>query len=562
MKKEKILLGLLPFWSPLIPPLGIACLKSFMQPFGYRVRCIDANTEFSLRKTYNSYFEQLEKFVPEDKKGNFYNIGSDVLQKHMMAYINRQEEQAYQKLVKILIAQTFYIQIKDSQVMELNSQIAAFFGRLEEYWLSLIDLEKPDILGLSVYSGTLPASLFVFKITREKYPAVKTVMGGGIFTEDLVPGSPNLDQILEKIPYIDYFIIGEGELLFLKLLRGEIPETSRVLTLKKFGGDILDLASVSIPDFSDFNIINYPNLAAYTSRGCPFQCNFCAETVNWGKYRKKRGVQIHSELVQLYKKYGFQLFLMCDSLLNPIITELSEAFIDSELSLYWDGYLRADEAVCQDENTLLWRRGGFYRARLGVESGSPRILESMGKKITVEQIKRAVRSLAGAGIKTTTYWVIGYPGETEEDFCMTLKLIEELKDEIYEADCNPFIFNFTGQVASDRWIEKYNRVSLYPEEAVDMLLVQTWMLDCEPPRPETFNRLSRFVEHCKKLGVPNPYTLYDICRADERWKNLHSRSVPSLLDLNNTDNYINESKHIDEFHLAQATPDDGEDFGF
>ena len=186
----------------------------------------------------------------------------------------------------------------------------------------------------------------------------------------------------------------------------------------------------------------------------------------------------------------------------------------------------------------------------------------MGKKITVEQIKGAVRSLAGAGIKTTTYWVIGYPGETEEDFSMTLKLIEELKDDIYEADCNPFIFNYTGQVASERWVEKYNRVSLYPEEAAGMLLVQTWMLDSEPSRPETFNRLSRFMEHCIGLGVPNPYTLYDICRADERWKKLHPRSVPSLLDLNNTENYIRESKHLDEFQLAQSTPDDGEGFGF
>ena len=59
-KKEKILLVLLPFWTPLIPPMGIVCLKSFLRQYGYEVKTVDANTEYRLRKTHNIYYLQAE----------------------------------------------------------------------------------------------------------------------------------------------------------------------------------------------------------------------------------------------------------------------------------------------------------------------------------------------------------------------------------------------------------------------------------------------------------------------------------------------------------------------
>jgi radical SAM superfamily enzyme YgiQ (UPF0313 family) len=113
------------------------------------------------------------------------------------------------------------------------------------------------------------------------------------------------------------------------------------------------------------------------------------------------------------------LFLLTDSTLNPIAAELSKEISKSGVSIYWDGFLRADRHVCNPENTLSWRQGGFYRAMLGLESGSQRVLDLMAKRITVQQSEAALASLAYAGIKTTTFWLFGYPGETEQDFRMT-----------------------------------------------------------------------------------------------------------------------------------------------
>ncbi len=540
---QKILLTLLPFWSPLIPPGGISCLKSFLKKNGYNVKTADANVDETLRDAYYKYFDVLKKCVPENKQGNFYNIGNDVLQNHMLAFLNQKDEKVFFELIKTIVFNTFFCTASDHNVMELNNLVKLIFQRLEVFFFELLDRERPTILGLSVFSGCLPASLFAFKLTKEKYPDIVTVMGGGVFSNQLDVRSPNFETFLQNTPYIDKILIGEGENLFLKLLKGELDNSKRVYTLNDINNETIDLSSVDIPDFSDLEVEFYPYLTAYTSRSCPFQCSFCSETLQWGKYRKKDAKQIVKELKKLYKQFSRQLFLMGDSLLNPIATPLAKQLIESDVTIYWDGYLRADKPVCNKDNTFLWRRGGLYRARLGVESGSQHILDLMDKKITPERIKEAISSLAEAGIKTTTYWVIGHPDETEEDFQETLNLIEEVKDDIYEADCNPFNFYFTGQVGSDQWLKENKCSSLFPETADDMLMLKTWILNKEPSREIIYQRLNRFVAACRKMGVPNPYSMYEIQKADERWKKLHKNSVPNLMEFN-TDNYVTECKKV------------------
>jgi len=562
-KEEKVLLALLPFWDPLIPPVGIACLKGFLQAHGYHVKTVDANIDISLREGHDKYFEALKKFVPETNRGNIYNIGQKVLQNHMMAHLNYTDEKEYIKLVKALVFKTFFCAVDDRQVLALDEILQGFYTGFENYFLDLLDKEKPGVLGLTVYDGTLPASLLAFKLAKQKNPHILTVMGGGIFANQLEVNSPNFDIFLEKTKhYIDKIIVGEGEMLFLKLLQGKLPDSQRFFTLADTNGETVDLATLDIPDYSDFHLEHYPLLAAIGSRSCPFQCNFCAETTYWGKFRKKNAAQIVRELNQLYQKHGRQLFLMSDSLLNPIITDLSREFLESGQSIYWDGFLRADKSVCDTKNTMLWRRGGFYRARLGLESGSARVLQLMNKKITPHRIKTALSGLAHAGIKTTAYWLIGYPGETEADFQQTLHLIRELKNDIYEADCNPFNYFITGQVKSGEWKEKNKSVLLYPEDTKNTLLTQTWIMDQEPSREEIFNRLYRFVQHCDELGILNPYSLYDINKADERWEKLHKNAVPPLIRFKERGNYIDENKQVKELFSAKNLSRDAGDFAF
>lgn len=568
-KKKKIVLALLPFWDPQIPPLGAACLKSFLQKHGYEVKTVDANLEVQFRELYDDYYGTLQKMVPADKHGNIFNIGNQVLRNHLMAYLNarhtKRKDGKYEELLKILVKNTFFCPIDSDGIVTLDKILAAFYTRLKKYVINLLEKENPTVLGLTVYGDTFPASLAAFRWAKKKNPLIKTVIGGGIFADQLAPGSPELDYFIQSTgEYIDKIMIGEGEVLLLKYVRGELEESQRVFSKKDIPGESgydVDLNAVDVPDYWDFPLQYYPHLAHYGARSCPYQCKFCSETINWGKYRKKKVSQTVRELIELYRRHSNQLFLLTDSTLNPIITDLSKEFIKLGVSIYWDGFLRAESHVGSIENTLLWRRGGFYRAKLGLESGSQRILDLMNKRITIRQSEAALAALAYAGIKTTTFWLFGYPGETEEDFQATLDFIEKNKDCIYEADGNVFNYYLTGQANSREWLKNNKGILLYPEWAKELLMTQTWILAEAPSRETAYHRLNRFVHHCKKLAIPNPYSLNDVYHADGRWKKLHKHAVPSVVELNDQNLYVDENQYVEELSFAEnKIEDDGQWF--
>ncbi|UCH92155.1 MAG: radical SAM protein [Candidatus Aminicenantes bacterium] len=560
---EKILLMTLPFLTPLIPPMGISCLKGYLEENGYRVKTVDVMSNMEIRELCYLYFDTLQGYIPEKKQGHFFNVGLDVLYNHFMAHVNYKDEQKYIALVKILVSQNFFVQVDDEKVRELNGIVGMFFSQLARYLIELFNREKPAVLGLSVYKGTLAASYFAARLIKEKFPGIKIVMGGTIFSQELYPGTPNFNYFLEKASFIDKIFIGESETIFLKYLRGELTDDKKVYTLKDIDDRLLDLNTVPLPDYSDFNLSSYPLLPGFTSRGCIYRCSFCAETVYWKRYNRKSAQKVTDEFEELIRKYGRRLFVLTDCMINPLVTPLSQEIIKRNLKVYWDVYIKIDRQVCDPDQTLLWRRGGFYRARLGIESGSQKVLDMIDKKITLQQIKDGLRSLASAGIKTTTYWIAGHPGETEEDFQQTLDLLEELQDSIFEAECDPFRYFHTGQVNAEEWLKQKGNRLLYPGEATDMLITQSYSLNAYPPREIIYDRQCRFKEKCKKLGIPNPYSIRDIMTADRRWQKIQPNAVPAIMDLNNNpEKYLGENENVIRIYAARNNQVEDVDFDF
>lgn len=560
-KKKKILLGLLPYWTPLIPPMAISYLKGYLQRYGYPVTIMDLNIEVQFKELYHAYFNTLKEFVEESKRVNFYNIGHDVLQNHMTAHINNEDETRYVELVEILIYRNYFVHLNEQQISRLNRVLDRFYSVLEGYLVRFVEEVEPEVFGLTVYNHTLPASLFAFRLVKERYPHIKTIMGGGIFMWQLPLGSPELDFFLEKTTgYIDKLIVGEGQHLFLEYLEGELPESQRLYTGKDIDNKKLTFDEIGIADHTELDVEQYQYLASQASKSCPFRCKFCTINPYYGDFVEKDPSLLVKEMTRMSELYDKKVFLLMDSLVNPIVDKISGAFLKVDKVFYWDAYLRIGEEVCSIENTLKWRRAGFFRARIGTESGSQRILDLMGKRITLDQIRKSLASLAYAGIKTTTFWIIGYPGETEADFRMTLDFVEELKDDIYEAEFNPFTYFYAGQVDFDKWVNKTKL--LYPADARDMLMSQTWIVDVEPSREVTFDRLNRFVRHCSKLGVPNPYSLNEIYRADERWKKLHPNAVPPLVELMEKGADIDECRFVEKLLTVKNTNLEQADFDF
>ena len=112
------------------------------------------------------------------------------------------------------------------------------------------------------------------------------------------------------------------------------------------------------------------------------------------------------------------------------------------------------------------------------------------------------------------------------------------------------------------WAKKNKSIPLYPQSAAEMLLFQTWVLYAKPSREETYQRVHRFEEHCRCLGIPNPYTMADIFAADQRWKSLHQNAVPSLFEFRDNRLHIDECKHIKELSKISNIPEDNGDFYF
>lgn len=563
---KKILLVILPYWAPVLPPVGLTRLKSYLQPHGYKVRIVDFIVKNEALEFYYGYFDVLKECIPEEKRGNFKNIGHDLLRNHMMAHLHYVDLAEYIKLVKILIYKTYYVTVADKYVHRLNEVLERYYKILKEYFLFLLDFEDVDVVGATVYRDTIAPTLFVLKLTREKYPYIKTVIGGGAFADSHMIGTPNFERLRDiSKDYIDKIIVGEGELLFLEYLRGELPEDQRVYTVEDIDGKVLDLQGARVPDLSDLNVRKYSHLPGTASFSCPYKCSFCNEVKFRGDYRKRDITETVEEMAKLYNMMelndvnsGHQLFFMTDSLLNPVIDDLAEELLRRNVSLYYDGYYKIDNAAADVDRTFFWRQSGLYRVRLGVESGSQKVLNLMRKGIKAEQIRAAVSSFALAGIKTTTYWVIGHPGETEEDFQMTLDLITELKNSIYQAECNPFLYHFSGQNSSDEWQDR--RMLLYPEEARDMLIFDSWTLDIEPLRKTAYERMHRFEKHCRDLGIPNPYSFKEIYDADRRWKELQKFAVPTLDAFNAEGDEIRDNLNKRVF-VKQPSSDQG-DFNF
>jgi hypothetical protein len=91
---------------------------------------------------------------------------------------------------------------------------------------------------------------------------------------------------------------------------------------------------------------------------------------------------------------------------------------------------------------------------------------------------------------------------------------------------------------------------LYPKRGEKMLsMLQTWIFNCEPTRDKTFDRVFRFTQHCKKIGLPNPYSLNEIYKADKRWQGLHRNAVPSLYDI--VSNSVNHEEDRENVKLIQ-----------
>lgn len=514
----RILLLKPPYFTPWTPPLGIAILKAFLGQHGYSVTCFDFNIDPDLWGMHHKYFSALQDYDRTILNDGYSKLWW-VLNAHILAFVNRASRAEIAGMLDTILP-IYGIRASSSVAASLLSLVENYFTRLDEL-ADGINFSSYDVVGTSTYTTSLGSSLWLLRKAKEQSSAIKTVIGGGAFADDLAIGSDNLEILLRDYQFIDHVVLGEGEMLFLQLLNGTLAG-KRLISLPDLNGARLEMKDVPAPDFSDLDLENYYHLTIEGARSCPFQCSFCSETIQWGEYRKKPFDLLAEQVVELSRNYGIREFFMGDSLMNPYLIPFASELLKREANILYDGYLRADRPVTNRKFVSAWAASGLFRVRLGIESAAPNVLKTMDKKTTPEVIAEVLKTLATMGIRTTTYWIVGFGGETEADFEETCEFIRKHHQYIYELEAHPYYYYPYGQVGS----RLHPCKELYPEQVTALTHFKVWeIIDANPTREVRYQRLKRICALASELGIPNIYTMAERYAAEDRWRTLHPAAI-------------------------------------
>jgi anaerobic magnesium-protoporphyrin IX monomethyl ester cyclase len=191
-----------------------------------------------------------------------------------------------------------------------------------------------------------------------------------------------------------------------------------------------------LPDLKPYHtgVMKPPFALIATTRGCPFQCTFCA----YGKSKcRERGIQsVISEIKLLKEKFGIKSFLFFDdtiSIKEGRMEELAGRMIEEGLSgLEWACCTRAN--LVSYEMLKIMKRAGMKEIAIGIETGSETMLKNIKKGVTLDDIRQAARWCKELKVMFYGLAIIGLPGETRETVKETVKFIKEI-DPFYTQFC-------------------------------------------------------------------------------------------------------------------------------
>lgn len=291
-----------------------------------------------------------------------------------------------------------------------------------------LELNKIDFVG--IYSNTV-----CYQSTLQLLEKIELKRKNQLWHGKILIGGPHTSVGCSEIPeYVDHIVIGEGEVTVPKIINGEI--TTRI----NIGETVEDMDSLPMPAWEEFVNLPYdwshswhqaqPLFTFNTSRGCPFSCSFCSVKAIWGKtYRYMSAERVVQDIEHVVNSYGAKAIYFREdhfTLNKQRTTRFCELLIEKKLNIEWICETRADQLVDYDYQKLMYDAGcrAYY---IGVESGSPRMLEFYNKQISLDGVAKAFEIAREVGIKTYASLIFGFPTETEEDVRLTNDLIEKIK---------------------------------------------------------------------------------------------------------------------------------------
>jgi hypothetical protein len=516
-----------PFWDPVCVPLGPAALNAYVKERGFASDIFDFNTVPDIYRLQRKYFDELMRQFDCWRLLNVDRNGTELLALHQLLYLNARHHCSYQDMCAQILDVTETLGCGICFEEDAFDDIfRMLFARVESVLRMLLASRRPHVLGISLYNSTWPSTCLVAALAKRADPNIRIVVGGPGPFMGISSAPDEVSHFLAANPAIDYYVLGEGEEALLQILEerdlpGGIRGGAR-LPKADAGRSLARIHDLPSPDYGSLDVNDYLHLSISTARGCPYECSFCAETVFWQGFRSVKRSSLLARFDTVANRYGRTSFYICDSLSNQAIGPLTDACIREGRQYEFDCYLRADTSCGEPHTAKKWRDGGLKRARLGLESASQRILDEMVKKTDVGRMERALSALASAGVRTSTLWIIGYPGETEAEFAETLNFLAENRSSVYQADAWIFQYSPVGLAGSQSFNKQGTRPR-FTSELDQAFGVQFRSLSKDLTAGERFDRLGRFVRRMGELGIPNPYSLLQLRAAERRWAELGHR---------------------------------------
>ena len=348
----------------------------------------------------------------------------------------------------------------------------------------------PDVVGVTAITPAIYRAEALLRVAKEVNPSVVTVLGG-------IHGTFMYPQVLAEAPWIDVVVRGEGEQVFLNLVRAVDGGTwardrgsVRGIAYLEGGKVVATPAEPPIADLDriapDWSLLEWdkyvyiplgvrvaiPNFA----RGCPFTCSFCSQWKFWRDYRVRDPKRVVDEIEALVREHGVGFFILADE--EPTIhrrkfVAFCEALIERRLPVLWGINTRVTD-ILRDEKLLpMFRRAGLVHVSLGTEAAAQLKLDRFRKETTIEQNRKAIRMLREAGIVAEAQFIVGLENETAETLEETYRMAVDWGPDMANwAMYTPWPFSDLFRELGDKVeifdYEKYNFVTpIIRPEAMD-----------------------------------------------------------------------------------------------
>lgn len=346
-----------------------------------------------------------------------------------------------------------------------NASIKDFLETISDF--------KPDLVGISVLTRGHNRAKEMILVIKKRFKKLPIVIGG-----TQVTAAPR--EVLGDLK-ADFAVVGEGEITLFELVkalekgRKDLAQIDG-LAYKTSGGTIKInkprelIADLDILPFPAWHLMppnKYriapvlepahasPIAPVLTTRGCPYNCSFCASNITWLRQLRLRSTRnVLAEIKMLKEKFGVKEIHFCDDNFTMNIQraeEMCDLLIKEKINLPW----QCPNGVRIDRLTLpllkKMKKAGCYAVGLGIESGNQEMLKTINKQLDLKIIPRVLKFLKKVGIESYGFFILGLPGETKKTVRDTIEFA--LKHPFDRAWFNIFT-PYPGSAAFAQWIEK------------------------------------------------------------------------------------------------------------